>query len=76
MKIRYPDFETVTRSRTHATGLWDRKVVGDLAIQLLQRSQAFQRGVRLLGVGVSGFTVTKGANPQLDLFETPTQESN
>ena len=76
VKIRYPDFETVTRSRTHATGLCDRKVVEDLAIQLLQRSQAFQRGVRLLGVGVSRFTVTKPENSQLDLFGTPAQESH
>ena len=76
VKIRYPDFETVTRSRTHSTGLSDGEAVGNLAVQLLQRSQAFQRGVRLLGVGVSGFTVTRRANSQLDLFGTQTQESH
>ena len=76
VKIRYPDFETVTRSRTHATGLCDGKAVADLAVQLLHRSQAFQRGVRLLGVGVSGFTVPKPAGSQLDLFGTPAQESH
>ncbi len=73
VKVRYPDFETVTRSRTHATGLCDGKVVADLAVELLQRSQALHRGVRLLGVGVSSFTVTKPASSQLDLFEIPAQ---
>ena len=71
VKIRYPDFETVTRSRTHGAGLRNGQVVGDLAVQLLQRSQAFQRGVRLLGVGVSGFTATKPSSSQMDLFGTP-----
>ena len=76
VKIRYPDFETVTRSRTHTTGLCDGKVIADLAVQLLQRSQAPQRGVRLLGVGVSGFTIHKPASSQLDLFGSPARESH
>lgn len=76
VKIRYPDFETVTRSRTHANGLCDGELVADLAIQLLHRSQALQRGVRLLGVGVSGFSVSRTASSQLDLFGAPSQKSH
>jgi DNA polymerase-4 len=61
LKIRFGDFETLTRSETVAgevaatTALWDE------ARRLLERVERRGRGVRLLGVGISGLVT--GANP-------------
>ena len=67
IKVRYPDFETITRSQRQAMALNAAHAIRQLAIQLLQRTAADSRGVRLLGVGVSGFPEPiRGL--QLDLF--------
>ncbi len=68
LKVRYPDFETVTRSRTDARYQERVEPVLRQALQLLARTDAEQRGVRLLGVGVSGFDNDQRSR-QLDLFE-------
>jgi nucleotidyltransferase/DNA polymerase involved in DNA repair len=67
LKIRFGDFETQTRSETVAgevaatTALWDE------ARRLLERVERRGRGVRLLGVGVSGLVA--GASPHQLTFE-------
>jgi DNA polymerase-4 len=55
VKIRLDDFTTVTRARTidHATD--DPAVVGETALSLL-REYGTTRPLRLLGVGVTGFS--------------------
>jgi DNA polymerase-4 len=66
LKVRFGDFETLSRSETlaepidHTPGLWD------LAQLLLQRVQLADRAVRLLGLGVSGL-VDSDAPRQLSL---------
>jgi DNA polymerase-4 len=54
IKVRYPDFTTVTRSHTTAPTRNAAEVV-DRAVQLLARTDAGQRPVRLLGVSVHNF---------------------
>ena len=52
LKARYPNFETVTRSLTGGLYLDSAPGVFDIAVELLRRTDARQRGVRLLGVAV------------------------
>lgn len=67
IKVRYPDFETITRSQSHGLYLDTQQPIQQIANQLLKRTHAADRGVRLLGVGVSGFPdMQRGV--QLDLF--------
>jgi DNA polymerase-4 len=66
LKVRFADFETVSRSETvvdpiaNTPGLWDE------AQSLLTRADIAGRGVRLLGIGVSGL-VAVAAPRQLSL---------
>jgi DNA polymerase-4 len=53
VKVRYSDFQTVTRSLTLATPTSDAEVLGAKARVLLGRTEAGHRPVRLLGVGCS-----------------------
>jgi DNA polymerase-4 len=51
IKVRYFDFTTVTRSHTAQPGR-DRESIVARALQLLERTEAGRRPVRLLGVSV------------------------
>lgn len=70
LKIRYPDFETITRSVTGSLPVDTVAALLPTAVGLLGRSDAGRRGVRLLGVGVSGFG-DEARGTQLDLFADP-----
>jgi DNA polymerase-4 len=54
IKVRYADFETVTRAHTLSLPTTDADVIASWAAELLGRTQAGPREVRLLGVRVSG----------------------
>jgi len=66
IKVRYGDFTTITRSQTLATPTRDIEVIGGVARRLLSKSEAGQRPVRLLGVGVSN--LLHGRLEQLSLW--------
>ncbi|MEW6754031.1 MAG: DNA polymerase IV [Candidatus Latescibacterota bacterium] len=69
LKVRYPDFRTVTRSRALQARTDEAVPILQEARELLARTEAAVLGVRLLGVGLSGLTETNAASPaQLDLF--------
>ncbi len=53
IKVRYGDFTTITRSRTLAAPTRDPEVLVEVARNLLDKSEARRRPVRLLGVGAS-----------------------
>ena len=67
LKVRYADFTTVTRSRTLPSPVASSEVLARTAVELLARTAAGARRVRLLGVTASNLT-TEGAW-QLPLFE-------
>lgn len=67
VKVRYPDFTTVTRSRTFAIPTADAKRIGAAAKAMLRRTEASHRKVRLLGVSAS--TLVPGTMRQLELFD-------
>lgn len=54
LKIRFGDFSTFTRSETVTGELAATTTIWDEARRLLERVERTGRGVRLLGVGVSG----------------------
>ena len=55
LKIRWPDFTTLTRQVTLERPTSDGEEIHNAALMLFQRIWARGQGVRLLGVGVSGF---------------------
>jgi DNA polymerase-4 len=66
LKVRYYDFTTVTRSRTLSYPVTDAATITGCAKDLLRRTEAARRPVRLLGVGAS--TLIRGRMAQLPLF--------
>jgi DNA polymerase IV len=54
IKVRYADFTTVTRSHTLSRATSDADVIASWAKDLVARTDAGQRPVRLLGVRVQG----------------------
>jgi DNA polymerase IV len=54
IKVRYADFTTITRSHTLSQPTSDAERIAAWAKQLLERTQAGRRPVRLLGAGVHG----------------------
>jgi DNA polymerase IV len=66
LKVRYADFTTVTRSRTLSSPVTDAPEIAACAKDLLQKTEAGRRPVRLLGVGAS--TLVRGRMAQLPLF--------
>jgi DNA polymerase-4 len=54
LKVRYHDFTTITRSHT-SVPTRDAGLLTDRALDLLARTEAGRRPIRLLGVSVHGF---------------------
>ena len=54
IKVRYSDFTTITRSHSSAPTR-DESALVTRAVQLLEKTDAIRRPVRLLGVSVHGF---------------------
>jgi len=69
VKVRYPDFTTLTRSRSLGHPTDSAEVMAALAMELLRTTDAEHRGVRLLGVTGSGLSTGEDDGPaQLSLF--------
>jgi DNA polymerase-4 len=66
LKVRYGDFATITRSRTLAAPVRDGRGIAECVLELLRRTEALSRPVRLLGVTASN--LVHGQVSQLDLF--------
>ncbi|HEV3457637.1 MAG TPA: DNA polymerase IV [Thermoanaerobaculia bacterium] len=66
LKVRYGDFTTITRSRTLAAPVRDGRGIAECALELLRRTEALSRPVRLLGVTASN--LVHGQAAQLHLF--------
>ena len=62
VKVRYADFTTITRART-CQPTRDAAVLAATAVELLRRTDAGARPVRLLGVSVSNFCESAALDP-------------
>jgi len=68
IKIRFPDFETITRQASISVGTDSTRIVEEMAVDLLRRRVDLEeRGVRLIGVGVG--RLSKSVVRQLSLFD-------
>jgi DNA polymerase-4 len=75
LKLRWPDFTTITRQVTLPAATNAREAIATAAIQLFDREWAEANNpgaVRLIGVGVSGF---RSEAPQRSLFDQPDERS-
>jgi len=68
IKVRYPDFETRTRSLTLPCPTAAARAISRCARSLVRRTDAERRAVRLLGVGASN--LVPHDHEQLSLFES------
>ena len=67
IKVRFPDFETITRQASLSVGTDSTRIVEGMAIDLLRRHvHLAERGVRLIGVGVG--RLNRISTRQLSLF--------
>ena len=76
IKVRYPDFTTVTRSHSADPATRDAERITERAARLLGRTEAGDRPVRLLGVTLHNLTADENAgpgaaHPTLPLYDSP-----
>lgn len=65
LKIRYHNFETITRSKTTIFPFQEEKFVWDLVLDLLvHKTQVGERPIRLIGVSVGHLTDVQGERPE------------
>jgi DNA polymerase-4 len=68
LKVRYADFETITRSTSFSHYINDAKDIAHTAISLLEETQVGKRKVRLLGITLSNLNLNeKGHFKQLEI---------
>ena len=67
LKVRYADFQIQTRSYSQSSGWLPETKIRQISHELLAKTAALEKGVRLLGLGVSGWW--KENKSQLELFE-------
>jgi DNA polymerase IV len=73
IKVRYSDFTTITRSHTATPPTRDADALASRAIGLLEKTEAGQRPVRLLGVSVHNLVDPvhgSGEDHRLPLFDS------
>jgi DNA polymerase-4 len=63
IKVRYPDFTTITRSDTRVPATRDADAIAERALALLERTDAGARPVRLLGVTLHGLVDEPDPDP-------------
>jgi DNA polymerase IV len=71
LKLKYADFVSVTRAKTLSKPCDDRTVIADTSEELLKKTEAGQRKVRLIGVTVSNFAEKTSASELLFQPELP-----
>jgi nucleotidyltransferase/DNA polymerase involved in DNA repair len=69
LKLRYEGFETITRNKTLRNNTANTEIIFQVIWELFKSNYDQRRKVRLLGVGMSGFT--EKTNQQLSLFNHP-----
>jgi DNA polymerase-4 len=55
LKIKFSDFEQITRSKTMTEPFSSQKMILDDGIQLLKTAWPFEKGIRLMGLTLSNF---------------------
>lgn len=66
LKVKFSDFEIITRSRSVASAITSRQDLGRLAVGLLESELPVPKPVRLLGISLSLLQTEAECEPQLD----------
>jgi DNA polymerase-4 len=66
LKVKFSDFEIITRSRSVSSAIANRNDLARLAIGLLENAMPLPKAVRLLGVSLSSLQGEDGTETQLD----------
>ena len=66
LKVKFVDFEIITRSRSVSSAMANRDDLAQMAISLLEDNMPLPKAVRLLGVSLSSLQGENDAEPQLD----------
>ncbi|MFW6303919.1 MAG: DNA polymerase IV [Candidatus Sumerlaeota bacterium] len=69
VKVRYDDFSLVTRQQTYQRPMSRNQEIAKAAKDLLGRTEAGDRPIRLVGVSVSGFVEGSAIQEELPLFD-------
>ena len=64
LKVKFADFELITRSRTTAGPIDNRSELESVSVDLLKTLFPLAKAVRLLGVSLSGFSVGEIRRPE------------
>ena len=67
LKVKFNDFEVITRSRSVSAAVSSRSDLERLSIALLQNEMPVPRPVRLLGISLSSLQGDEQEEPQLGL---------
>jgi DNA polymerase-4 len=67
LKVKFNDFEIITRSRSVPVAVSSRSDLERLSIALLQDEMPVPKPVRLLGVSLSSLEIENEVTPQLEL---------
>jgi DNA polymerase-4 len=67
LKVKFSDFEIITRSRSVQNAVSSRGHLGRLAVGLLENEMPLPKAVRLLGISLSSLQAETEGEPQLDL---------
>jgi len=67
LKVKFADFEIVSRSRSVPIAVLSRSDLQRLAVGLLENEVPLRKPVRLLGVSLSSLQNANEVEPQLDL---------
>ena len=59
IKIKYSDFESISRSKTIETGFQKLETIEKTMENLIENILPFPKGIRLLGLGLSNFYIEK-----------------
>jgi DNA polymerase-4 len=68
VKVKYADFQTVTRSRTHPALVDTQARLGEASIDLVRSILPTEKGIRLIGVTISNFERPTEEPAALPLF--------
>src|SRR6516225_3584941 len=68
LKVKFSDFEIITRSRSVPSPIANRDDLARLSIGLLENAMPLPKPVRLLGVSLSSLQGENDTEPQLDLM--------
>ena len=67
LKVKFADFEIITRSRSAPTAVSSRSEFERISMALLENEMPLPKPVRLLGVSLSSLQGDDEDEPQLDL---------